>query len=782
MGKADNLVRSPLPFVCIARGLLAGMLLLTPVIFWRGGLEPFELCKVALVQLTALGLLVTAGMAASSGCAGLNWHSLRKRLVHLAGDPVSAAMLLGALSATLSTVTSLSPRTSWHGRYENGMGLMTTLAMLVVYFATRIVCPDARSAWPLLGAVAIALVPPMLYALFQMAGLDPFAWEQTSTFAQWTRPGSTLGHPNYLAGYAVMALPLVIGLAWQSARTQRRRTALVLALLSALACAVALASLSRSAWLVLFLGAVAGFIRIVARLAATRSGALRCASRLNRAPKLWMVAALLTLLVTLTVITVTAGVFRPFVKRVSQMTVLGGRGPIWLGAWRIFVDHPWTGCGLETFDLAFRRYGTAAFWRFEGGLIPSRAHNDVLHTLATQGMPGLIAFLLLLGSLVWASRRAWQRNGCAQRGLVLALASAILAWYILNCFSFPVAPTASLFVVLAALLSRLAWPGVAEETLPWQHAPLRWLVSCLLLGCGVTMAYLLVARPYLAGCASQLGERVQKIQPYRALHFHERAVRLDPGRDVLWLRLGACTAIAAESCPDASQRQTLLLRGRAAVEEACRLVSVSSENHANRGRVLRALAREGWVPPDEVLAAFDMALALDPENTVYLADAAAAAVSMGLTGRARQYIERGLRIDADLGMLHTDLAALELAQRHYAEAERHLNAAVAGRWHESKQYPRALSLLCLTYLETGRNERALQVADHVLTREDSLPVRFLRARALERLGRRAQAAEEYRRIVQVRPDHALAQAGLTRLHEVPKNGKCRQDTPAGSGD
>ena len=76
-----------------------------------------------------------------------------KRLARLATDPISVAMLLGALSACISTCNSLSPRISWQGGHESPMGLMTVLALLVVYFAARTLCPDVRSAWLSLAAV-----------------------------------------------------------------------------------------------------------------------------------------------------------------------------------------------------------------------------------------------------------------------------------------------------------------------------------------------------------------------------------------------------------------------------------------------------------------------------------------------------------------------------------------------------------------------------------------------------------------------------------------------------
>ncbi len=50
----------------VVRFLITVMLLLTPVVFWRGGMVPFESCKIAVVQLTAIAVLVCTGMAACS--------------------------------------------------------------------------------------------------------------------------------------------------------------------------------------------------------------------------------------------------------------------------------------------------------------------------------------------------------------------------------------------------------------------------------------------------------------------------------------------------------------------------------------------------------------------------------------------------------------------------------------------------------------------------------------------------------------------------------------------
>jgi O-antigen ligase/tetratricopeptide (TPR) repeat protein len=768
----------------IGLALIWAMLALTPVIFWRGALESFESCKTALLQLTALALLVTAGVACSSELlrGGLGWQALRKECIGLAPDPLSHVVLLGALAALLSTINSSSVLTSWQGHHEHCMGLKTLLALLTIYFAVRTVCCDDRAVRLFSVAVVLALVPAVLYALIQAAGLDPFRWELGSPFAGWIRPIGTLGHPNYLAGYIVMAMPLVLWLAYQSALEGQRRLVVGLVILVVAGLAVIVLSLSRAAWL-------AGGVVVVsaAWLATIRRGIapqtlLRSVANRRNAVLVAVPACLLM------AIALAAFAFTPLRERLCQVFTFGGRRALWRTAWSVFVEHPWTGCGLETFDLAFRKHGTADFWRLEWGMSASWAHDDLLHTLATQGIVGGIAFLLLAGTLAWAVRRALRTGRVVDRPLVLALAATVLTWYVQNMFGFPVVPTASLFVVVAAILSRLAWPAAIEELKSARsgahhqaHLAFR-IVAGTLIAAGANAAYLSVVRPFLAVCACHEGEDLAQTHPDEALLCHERAVSLDPNRDMLWVKLGARAKSAAERCLNVEKRHQLLLRAHEATEQACRLVPVNGENHANRALVLLAMAKERLVSPQEVLSAYNMALALDSENTLYLAEAGSAAIATGLLDRARDYVERGLRIEPDLGVLNADLAALDLAAGHYHEAELHVRAALDGQWHDTNHFLRARALLCVILLDTGREDEALKVADNLLRWESSLPIRCLRARALEKLGRSREAEAEYRRIVELRPDHRMARAGLARLVRSSGNGASRQGLPAGSAD
>src|SRR5262249_38608397 len=80
-----------------ARAVLVVFLVLVPVLFWRGALDPFEACKAGLLHLTAL-LLAGCLVCARAWRGVLSWR-----------EPISLAVLLGGLSAGLSTLLSISP-------------------------------------------------------------------------------------------------------------------------------------------------------------------------------------------------------------------------------------------------------------------------------------------------------------------------------------------------------------------------------------------------------------------------------------------------------------------------------------------------------------------------------------------------------------------------------------------------------------------------------------------------------------------------------------------------
>ncbi len=411
-------------------------LALSPLVFSRETIEAFEYNKVALLLAAAIVLAVLAPRALALGPA---------RLVR---DPLGLGVVLFAASALVSTLTSISPWTSLLGAHESYVGLTTLLAYAVLFFATHALCENVDDARRLLLAPVVAAAAAATYAIVQLADVDPIRYGRVSGLGGFVRPFATLGHPNFLSAFLAMALPLVVyGLIRALGRGQRVVAGGLAAVAVVAGVAVAVA-VSRGAWLAM---AAAALVVVVGALAAghRRAAVAVGAAAGGTALALGLASVLLP--------GRTGGVvLAGLVQRVRQFGDSASRQHIWQAAWEIFRDHPLVGSGLDTFQIAFAGKRTAAYWHIEWNGSPTRAHNEALNLLATQGVLGGLAVVVLAAGLLLAARRALRAS--EDRRLVVALAAGVVAFVVQDLFSFTVAGCGTLVVTQAALLARLARP------------------------------------------------------------------------------------------------------------------------------------------------------------------------------------------------------------------------------------------------------------------------------------------------------------------------------------
>jgi O-antigen ligase/tetratricopeptide (TPR) repeat protein len=434
----------------VGLGLLLVYLALAPVLFSTATLGAFEFPKVTLLTLTAI-LLVALGLCAAlrpwpapaGGAAGR-----RDGPRGLWRKPLVVGVLLFLLSAVASTAASISPFTSLLGVHESHAGLGTVAAYAVLFFAARGLCRGYRDARLLLTGCVLAAAVAAAYALLQFAGFDPIPWAGLSGVGAYVRPFGPLGHPNFLAAYLVMTLPLTLYLARRAAAEGRGLACAALALIALACCAAVAVSVSRGAWialacvvLVLALGAV------VARQ--WRTAALAVGLPVGGA----------ALLLGLACVAGDDTVLQALRQRALGLTESSSRQHIWDAGLAIFRDHPWLGSGLDTFQLAFGLKRTSAYWQVEWDVTPTRAHNEALHVLITQGVVGAAALLVLLAGLGVAAVRAWRRAPAEARPLVLAVSAGVVGFLVTGAFGFTVAACGGLFATFAGLLARL---GEAE--------------------------------------------------------------------------------------------------------------------------------------------------------------------------------------------------------------------------------------------------------------------------------------------------------------------------------
>jgi tetratricopeptide (TPR) repeat protein len=283
---------------------------------------------------------------------------------------------------------------------------------------------------------------------------------------------------------------------------------------------------------------------------------------------------------------------------------------------------------------------------------------------------------------------------------------------------------------------------------------------------GTAVAFVVgIGCPLQANVLCCTGERLLSDRPREAVQALACAVLLDPTKELHWTKLAAVAEAAAARVALSEVRRELFSMARTSLERAGRLSPRNAYHHANLGKVLGKMARAGLARPDEAYAAFDQALALDPQNVTFYADAAFAALGLEDVAKARDYATRGTRLCPDYAPARAYLGYLALREGRFAEATTLLCEANAGAWHD-RAAERALALANLgtAYLRLRLFEHSASASRQAL----ALAPRLAEAGcnlglALEMLGRPAQAAEAYLQTLAHSPGHAKARAGLDRL-------------------
>ena len=129
----------------------------------------------------------------------------RIRWIGVVDVPVLAFVLLNLVALAFST----DRHQSLFGEQLQHQGVLTTLLYVAFFYLARALISDRRQLLRLFGAVAIGATAVASYAIIQKLGLDPI-WDG---YLPSGRVFSTIGQPNALAGYLVLAIPITAVLA-----------------------------------------------------------------------------------------------------------------------------------------------------------------------------------------------------------------------------------------------------------------------------------------------------------------------------------------------------------------------------------------------------------------------------------------------------------------------------------------------------------------------------------------------------------------------------------------
>jgi tetratricopeptide (TPR) repeat protein len=274
-----------------------------------------------------------------------------------------------------------------------------------------------------------------------------------------------------------------------------------------------------------------------------------------------------------------------------------------------------------------------------------------------------------------------------------------------------------------------------------------------------------VVEPFQAAVACRDGDRRLGDDPDEALACYERAVALDAADVRAWLKLSGAAQASARRAPTAAARGDRFARALAALDRAAALAPPDPYVPANRGRLLGEMACDHLAHPDESAAAWDAALAADPANAAFLAEAARSALAVGRLDRMRLLVERGQALYPNFALWRFHLGAAAYAEGRLPEAADALAVAVAGEWYgDADGAAHASAMLATIHIGQTHYAEALNLAAHAHELAPDWPTPWLlRARALEHLQRHAEAQAAYRRVLALAPDNAEARAACRRL-------------------
>ncbi len=288
------------------------------------------------------------------------------------------------------------------------------VAAFLAFVLTLGTITSPRHAWGLVLAVLLGPSIAALIGLYQF--VVPTAAPESFLIlgGRFARASATFGKPNPFAGYLNMAWPIALALAFyflgrhraeQRADTPRSAPQLeasavgaaVLALVfggfGGLLLAGLFASYSRGGWI----GAMVGIVTL-ALVSGRRTAAIAGFGLVfGLLGGLLGVFSLLPPAFTERLATV-ANNLRIFdageVTITPENFAIVERMAHWQAGWRMFRDYPLFGIGVGNFNLAYPDYFVAPWATSQG-----HAHNYYVHTLAENGIFGLLSYLMLIGGM-----------------------------------------------------------------------------------------------------------------------------------------------------------------------------------------------------------------------------------------------------------------------------------------------------------------------------------------------------------------------------------------------
>jgi O-antigen ligase len=321
------------------------------------GYDPINLVKMLVLVTASLALIPYLFVFA---------HTLNRlgRILLSLGLLMISGMLLALFSSQIPIAQQF-----W-GTWGRSTGVLTYFSLLVLLFSVAIFVIQNSDINYLLNWFQKTSYFITIYVLIQYADLDPINWSQKLPFA-------TLGNINFMSSFLGFATCLMISKAvFLSIPLSTRAFFLIVTVLNFV--------------LILATGSIQGLGIIIVGIVLTSF--IRLWERYGK----YVAISFVTLLSFLGIL-VSLGVagFGPIGKWLVQTTVLY-RIDYWGSGYRMFLDNPFLGVGVDSYGDFYREYrDLMAVERTGSGRISNTAHNVFLDVLSGSGAVAGLSFIAI---------------------------------------------------------------------------------------------------------------------------------------------------------------------------------------------------------------------------------------------------------------------------------------------------------------------------------------------------------------------------------------------------
>ncbi len=362
---------------------------------------------------------------------------------------------LWTLSLVLSTIFSINHFTSIFGQYGRFQGFLTIFNfLLITIFVTQFF--QKKDFGKIINFSIFTATLVALYGLLQYFNFfDLIHFNGLWSDSPQNRVFSTVGHANHLGAYLSAHLLLLIYYKNPQTLKDKKYLKIVsLLLLIVLFITVIILTASRGALVALVISTI--FLLILKFIK----------YRNHFKPKTYKILIIsFSILVLVGLITY---IYKDnlqklsIVSRTNQTIEVIQKGHIpdrisfLESAWKIFIDHPLLGTGLSTFRDAYSMYRQANFYIEGPGnamyiTTPESAHNLYADILATQGIFGLIAYLILIAFTLDFFIRKYHQANLEDEKYYLALIGALSIFLVQTLLNFTDLTNAFLFYLIISL-------------------------------------------------------------------------------------------------------------------------------------------------------------------------------------------------------------------------------------------------------------------------------------------------------------------------------------------